>query len=311
MIGSCPNPEPVTVNRPIPGRKAGFTLIELLVVIAIVSILIGLLLPAVQKVREAAARIKCGNNLRQISLAAHHAHDANGSLPPGLGYWGGGAYGTFHFHLLPFVENQPLYQQSYHAGYHFVGNNGVYSHPMTLYICPADPSAPADGQATDLLGNRWGVATYAANAQVVCKVDASGRILGPEKHARIPSSFPDGTSNTLLISEKYAQCFNNNYPAGGNYWGYYFTGSNLQPFHPGYAISWNGYSFGPASKFLVQPRPYNGGCDPTMASSPHSGGIQIALADGSVRFLSSQVTLYTWWYLCTPAGGEVLPPDAY
>lgn len=65
------------------------------------------------------------------------------------------------------------------------------------------------------------------------------------------------------------------------------------------------------SKFQVQPRPYNGNCDPTVASSPHSGGMQAAMADGSVRFLSSSITLYTWWYLCTPSGGEVLPVDAY
>jgi prepilin-type processing-associated H-X9-DG protein len=113
------------------------------------------------------------------------------------------------------------------------------------------------------------------------------------------------------MSEKYAQCFNSNYPVGGSLWGYYYTGSNLQPFHPGFEISWNGYSYGPASKFLVQPNPYNGACDPTLASSPHSGGIQIALADGSVRFLSASITMYTWWYLCTPAGGEILPSDAY
>jgi prepilin-type N-terminal cleavage/methylation domain-containing protein len=295
-----------------PGRQTGFTLIELLVVIAIIATLIGLILPAVQKVREAAARIKCGNNIRQVGVAAQMAHDTTRLLPPGLGYWGGGsAYGTFHFHLLPYLEQGALYQQSLYAGCYFAGNNGVYQQPVAAYLCPSDPSAPPAGQAADLDGNTWGAATYAVNAQVVARVDPVGVIQSPDGQARLLASFPDGASNTILAAEKYAQCFNSNYPAGGNYWAYYFTGLNLQPYHPGFAVSWNGYSIGPASKFQIQPRPYNGGCDPTMAASPHPGGIQVALGDGSARFLSAGVSIYTWWYLCTPAGGELLGPDSF
>ena len=295
-----------------PRSRFAFTLIELLVVIAIVAILTGLFMPAVQKVRESAARTKCANSLRQVVLAAHAAHDVTQSLPPGLGYWPGASeYGTFHFHLLPFIEQNAVYQQSLYGGYYFVGNNGVFSQPIKTYVCPADPSAPPDGQAKDLVGNLWGVASYAANAQVVAKVDCSGALISPDNRAKFPCSFPDGTSTTILLSEKYAQCFDNNYPAGGSYWAYYFTGAGLQPYHAGFAISWNGYSYGPASKFQSQPTPYNGGCDPTLASSPHTGGIQSAMADGSLRFLSNRITPYTWWYMCTPAGREVLPPDAF
>jgi prepilin-type N-terminal cleavage/methylation domain-containing protein len=293
-------------------RSRAFTLIELLVVIAIVAVLIGLLLPAVQKVREAAARIRCANHLKQMGLASHAAHDAQGSLPPGLGYWPGQtAYGTYHFHLLPFMEHGNLHQRSYYAGFHFVANNGVYSEPIKAYICPSDPSAPGDGRARDLVGNDWGVASYVVNIQVVCKVSANGTMVSPEHYARLPDAIPDGSSNTILVTEKYAQCFNSHYPAGGTFWAYYHTGANLQPYHPGCTVSWNGYSFGPASKFLVRPTPYNGGCDPTMASSPHTNGIGIGMADGSVRYLSSNVTLYTWWYLCTPAGGEVVASDMF
>src|SRR5262245_24367209 len=94
--------------------RRGFTLIELLVVIAIIAVLVCLLLPAVQKVREAANRIKCTNNLKQLGLAAHQYHDVHGHLPPAVGYYppAAGTFGVYFFHLLPYVEQDNLYRSA-------------------------------------------------------------------------------------------------------------------------------------------------------------------------------------------------------
>src|SRR5215813_7294074 len=97
-------------------QRRGFTLIELLVVIAIIAILIGLLLPAAQKVREAASRIKCVNSLKQLGLAAQNYHDSEGHFPPGIGYYPtaqNGAFGTYFFHLLPYLEQRPLFESAF------------------------------------------------------------------------------------------------------------------------------------------------------------------------------------------------------
>jgi len=293
--------------------QRAFTLIELLVVIAIIGALVGLLLPAVQKVRAAAQAISCSNNLRQIGLASHTFHDSYGKLPPGLGWAPGtgppGYYGIVLFHLLPFIEQDNLMRESYYAGSYFAGNNQVYAQPIKTFLCPSDPSTGNDGVVTDYLGLAWGASSYAANAQVFAQVSADGSLISGQHFANLDRSFTDGTANTILFAEKYAVCTNRNFPEGGCLWAYWFTGRDLQPYHAGFEVSWTGYSVGPGSKFQNTPTPFNGNCDPTLASSPHSGGIHVCMADGSVRFLSSAMSSFTWWYLCTPAGGETIPED--
>src|SRR5262245_33151322 len=184
-------------------RARGFTLIELLVVIAIIAILIGLLVPAVQKVRESAARTQSGNNLKQIGLAIHACHDTYRKLPTTRSCFPGGAnqwntratpsqMGTMHYYLLPFIEQGNAYKQTCCNSWRTSGAGGRAELVVPIYISPLDPSV-TDGISSDWGGR--GQASYHANWH------AFGGGWGEDWQiagkARIPRSFPDGTSNVI------------------------------------------------------------------------------------------------------------------
>jgi type II secretory pathway pseudopilin PulG len=260
--------------------RNGFSLIELLVILAVLAFLVGMLVPAVQKVRSASARIQCQNNLRQVGLAAHNCNNTYKYMPKVAGEFPSGSKsnGSLFFHLLPFVEQDALYKSSMNnKGKYNVWQNGVNSHPVKTFLCPSDASAPPENKYKDWLAT----CNYAANAQV----------FGKKQYPSIPRTFPDGTSNTIMYTERYQMCHET--PCAWGYPGVYYW----SPMFAHYSIG----------KFQMQPAQKV--CNPALAQTPHTAGIPVCLADGSVRLVTNAVSPQTWWYACTPAGGEPLGSD--
>ncbi|OWK43800.1 DUF1559 domain-containing protein [Fimbriiglobus ruber] len=313
-----------TVRSFAPTRRA-FTLIELLVVIAIIAILIGLLLPAVQKVREAAARAKCSNNLKQVAIALHAYHDTNNKFPygqqnyigqdqpvssPGQGRW------CWFQLILPYVEQAPLYN-GFNQGspsYNLISRNL----PISTFTCPSDPNG-GKNQTKDQGGAGGGGGMDTAQGfhgnYVTCLgatifgSAGGGTSLGGmfySQSATKMTDITDGTSNTLMVGETLLVP----------------DSSTSNDFHGRYYNNWTGESL---FSTLQPPNTAQGDimyqcitipnvpCAGSTTSgvvkyarSRHTGGVNAALADGSVRFIANSIDAPTYLYLGTRAGGEVL-----
>jgi prepilin-type N-terminal cleavage/methylation domain-containing protein len=306
------------------GVRRGFSLIELLVVIAIIAILLGLLLVAVQRVREAASRLRCYNNMKQIGLAMHNYHNQYGELPQSgfmhAFYNAPGQpvspakpddpQGSFLFHLLPYVEQESPWRQS-DAQDLIQAAIRIAETPVALYRCPSR-SAPSTLDLTNYPKFRrvfQGLETKAALTDYAVNPLWWLEPLTPNTDARPRlTKATDGLSNTVLLAEKGRKLRWTGVPEeGGNYCCSYSGGSTS--FDVGQENAGGHIGIIPDSEFQIMTpqnftKPWYGHLE--AAGSIHPAGCTVVGGDGSVRSVSYSIPPKLWYQLCTVSGGEAV-----
>ena len=325
------------------GKRHGFTLIELLVVIAIIAILIGLLLPAVQKVREAAARMQCTNNLKQLGLACHNYASANNDAFPALGttvYPAGlPIFRDVFVDLLPYIEQGNLYTQfgtpsDEHSLEGAAPNYTASAVVLKVHTCPSDPTFGTGVQVWEADVNGTGISTpnaphasgcYLANFQVFGNPNAP---IGSTDNVycagspNLRSSFTDGTANTILFGETLTRRTNPSSSGGttAGAWAFWGRGVSNMSVLPAFAYGsangvtpyTTGFQNGGTGIVGLTSIPHAGvtsNPDWNRVCSAHTGVVIVSMADGSVRGVSSAVSGTTWWAACTPSQGDILGSD--
>jgi prepilin-type N-terminal cleavage/methylation domain-containing protein len=292
-------------------RQPGFTLIELLVVIAIIGILIALLLPAVQKVRAAALRAQSSNNLKQMGLALHNYHDAMGHFPNGENTVPGPTqHASVHFALLPYIEQDNLYREAVNIGlYPSAANptNSPAAQVIKTFRSPRDPSTSGMDTYTDSSGYVWGLSNYGWNEAVFTIPYVTWNA-----NRTLTAGFPDGTSNTVVFGEQYAQCGTPT-PMRYKRWAFYPSGDEYDSseFHPP-RMSTRKPTTPPTFDPPTQPpqvQPLVADCNASNLQAMDAGGTLVGLADGSVRGVSPAITGTTWYAATFPEDGMILGPD--
>jgi len=253
-------------------RRPGFTLIELLVVIAVIAILIGLLMPAVQKVREAAARTQTINNLKQVGLAAHSYHDTYKHFPPATGA-NHGRLGSIHYFLLPYIEGTNLWKLDTNSL-----NLPLENQVFVPFLSPMDPTQD-DGRA----GGR-GATNFAANVQAF-------PFLGPRSGSRLGQfTRAAGSSNIVCFVTVFANCDD----SSGNVW-----------------VEWASPSWSPIlNRFDAVPEiPTGTACTHGLGQGFTAGGAHVCMGDNHVRTVDPGVSLTTWQIVCNPNDTRPVPQD--
>jgi prepilin-type N-terminal cleavage/methylation domain-containing protein/prepilin-type processing-associated H-X9-DG protein len=310
-------------------HRRGFTLIELLVVIAIIGILIGLLLPAVQKVREAANRLKCQNNLKQLALACHNYHESEGCLPINSLFttnYTADPNWSWLARILPYIEQEALYRQGNIPTASLSSSSAVCATKVKNFFCPSDNAdtlgprtneynvAPmpveltnykgvlggnwgqGDGTPGEWNGGNWGTDARWVHASISGKyngLDASDGIFTRRNwvpnKTKTLTQIADGTSNTFLAGEDV--------PAKNQHSAWSFGNHSVAT-----------CGVGPNAK-KTDGTEYTSLDWPNVYSfhSRHPGGLNFAFADGSVRFISDYIGITTYRALATYASGEILP----